>query len=577
MRASPGGLAPLRNCCGDLRVDTRKGHIVPHSFIDHAIHDHSIHPLLGGESLWLGQALLLGQANGLGPVISAAIGLAVGAGGILLVNYLRGRDIKSRGDAILEQAKSDAANLVKAAELEAKEKALTQKQHFEAEANKIRDQLRKKETALDRREETLQQAGDDLRKQEKMVEANQRRLTEKVQEANKRSEEVKRVLNEQMQQLQQLSGLSKEEAGQRLLKLLETELQADIGNKILKHERHVQEIAEQKAQEIILTAMQRFAASHTADTTTSTVDIPNDEMKGRIIGREGRNIRAFEKATGVDVIIDDTPGVVIVSGFDPVRREIARQSLDKLIADGRIHPSRIEELVAETEKEIEKFIRRKGQEAAEEVNVSGLHERVIYMLGRLHFRTSFSQNVLRHSIEVAFLSGLMAEMIGLNPELARRAGLLHDIGKAADHELEGGHPKIGADLLKRHGENETVVHAALGHHDQLTTEYPYTLLVATSDACSASRPGARRESLERYIKRMEELESIAKGFGGVEQAFAIQAGRELRVIVSARDTDDSKAAKICRDIAKAFEQQLTYPGEIKVTVVRESRFVEVAR
>jgi len=300
-------------------------------------------------------------------------------------------------------------------------------------------------------------------------------------------------------------------------------------------------------------------------------------MKGRIIGREGRNIRAFEKATGVDVIIDDTPGVVIVSGFDPVRREIARQSLDKLIADGRIHPSRIEEIVQATTSEIEQFIRKKGQEAAEEVNVNGLHERVLYMLGRLHFRTSFSQNVLRHSVEVAFLSGMLAEMIGLNGDLARRAGLLHDIGKAADHELEGGHPKIGADLLKRHGENEIVVHAALGHHDLLVTEYPYTLIVATADACSASRPGARRESLERYIKRMEELETIAKGFTGVEQAFAIQAGRELRVIANARETDDAKAAKICRDIAEAFEQQLTYPGEIKVTVVRESRFTEVAR
>ncbi len=520
---------------------------------------------------------VIAQVSNLIPIIAAVIGLLVGVGGLLLVNYLRGRDLKAQSQAILDKARSDADNVVRAAQLEAKEKALQQKQNLESEANKLREQVRKKEVALDRREESLQQTADDFRKQEKMVEANQRRLAEKMQEATKRSDEIKRVLAQQTQQLQELSGLSKEEASERLLKLLERELEADIGNKILKHERRVTEIAEQKAQEIILTAMQRYAAAHTADSTTSTVDIPNDEMKGRIIGREGRNIRAFEKATGVDVIIDDTPGVVIVSGFDPVRREVARQSLDKLIADGRIHPSRIEEIVAETEKELEKFIRRKGQEAAEEVNVSGLHERVIYMLGRLHFRTSFSQNVLRHSVEVAFLSGLMAEMIGLNADQARRAGLLHDIGKAADHELEGGHPKIGADLLKRHGENETVVHAALGHHDQLTTDYPYTLLVATSDACSASRPGARRESLERYIKRMEELESIARGFEGVEQAFAIQAGRELRVIVSAKETDDAKAAKVCRDIAKAFEQQLTYPGEIKVTVVRESRFIEVAR
>jgi ribonuclease Y len=521
---------------------------------------------------------LLGQGeNGLIPIISAVIGLGVGAGGVLLVNMLRGRDIKSQAKSILDQANSDASNVLRASELEAKEAALKQKQQFDHEANKLREQFRKKESALDRREESLQQTADDFRKQEKMVQANQKRLADKIQEANDRADELKRLVQEQTQKLLAITGLNREEANDRLLKLVEKDLEQDIGNRILKYERRVHEICEQKSQEIILTAMQRYAAAHTADSTTSTVDIPNDEMKGRIIGREGRNIRAFEKATGVDVIIDDTPGVVIVSGFDPVRREVARQSLDKLIADGRIHPSRIEEIVAETDKEIEKFIRRKGQEAAEEVNIGGLHEKVVYMLGRLHFRTSFSQNVLRHSVEVSFLSGLMAEMTGLNADVARRAGLLHDIGKAADHELEGGHPKIGADILKRHGENELVVHAALGHHDQLTSDYPYTLLVATADACSASRPGARRESLERYIKRMEELESIAKGFEGVEQAFAIQAGRELRVIVSARDTDDAKAAKVCRDIAKAFEQQLTYPGEIKVTVVRESRFIEVAR
>jgi ribonuclease Y len=307
------------------------------------------------------------------------------------------------------------------------------------------------------------------------------------------------------------------------------------------------------------------------------VDIPNDEMKGRIIGREGRNIRAFEKETGVDVIIDDTPGVVIVSGFDPVRRETARQALNKLIADGRIHPTRIEEVVAETRGEIDSFLNKQGEEATHEVDMPGLHQRIVHLLGRLHFRTSYSQNVLRHSIEVAFLTGMLAEMVGLDGALGRRCGLLHDIGKAADHDLEGGHPKIGADLLKRHGEGPEVVHAALGHHDDIVTEHPYTMLVATADACSASRPGARRETLERYIKRLEELEHIATGFQGVDQAFAIQAGRELRVLVNSKDIDDASAAKICRDVAKAFEEQLTYPGEIKVTVVRESRFTEMAR
>jgi ribonuclease Y len=300
-------------------------------------------------------------------------------------------------------------------------------------------------------------------------------------------------------------------------------------------------------------------------------------MKGRIIGREGRNIRAFEKATGVDVIIDDTPGVVIVSGFDPVRREIARLALNHLIADGRIHPSKIEEVVEETSKKIDELIMQKGREAADEANVPGLHDKVVRMLGRLHFRTSYSQNVLRHSVEVAFVSGLVAEMLGMDAAVARRCGLLHDIGKAADHELEGGHPKIGADLLQRHNESAEVVHAALGHHDDIVTERPYTMLVAIGDACSASRPGARRESLERYVKRMEELESIATRFEGVRQAFAISAGRELRVIVNSDRTTDEQAATICHDIAKAFETELTYPGEIKVTVLRESRFTETAK
>lgn len=538
----------------------------------------AISPTAWLEWQFLSQPLVAQQGNS--SVLSIVVGivaLILGAVAYKLIDAAQGRDAKTRSQALLEKAQADAGNIVRAGELEAKEKALQQKQQHEDEVAKAREQIRTRESSLDRREETLQQTAEDLRKQEKMVEANQRRAAEKLQEVTKRSEELSKSLQDQANILQRLSGLSKEEASQRLLTLLESELEQEIGNKILKHERRLSELADQKAQEILLTAMQRYAAAHTADSTTSTVDIPNDDMKGRIIGREGRNIRAFEKATGIDVIIDDTPGVVIVSGFDPVRREVARLSLNKLIADGRIHPSRIEEIVQQTEKELEQLIRRKGEEAADEVNVRGLHERIIYMLGRLHFRTSYSQNVLRHSVEVAFLSGMLAEMIGMKPDLARRCGLLHDIGKAADHELEGGHPKIGADLLKRHGENEIVVHAALGHHDQLTTDYPYTLLVATADACSASRPGARRESLERYIKRMEELESIARGFEGVEQAFAIQAGRELRVIASARDTDDAKAAKVCRDIARAFEQQLTYPGEIKVTVVRESRFVEVAR
>lgn len=505
------------------------------------------------------------------------VGLIVGAVIAFFVNLLQGRDAKSQSKRLLEQTKVDCENLIKTAELEKKEKLLQLQSKFESDNQKVKDEVRKREVELDKREAAIKQSSDDLRKQEKFVENNQRKLAEKTEDVQRKSDQFTKLIQQQQADLQRVTGMSSDEAKKQLLSVLERELQGEMGSVILKHEKRLNEVVQQKSQDILLTAMQRYASSHTSESTTSTVDIPNDEMKGRIIGREGRNIRAFEKACGCDLIIDDTPGVVIVSGFDPVRREIARSAMEKLVADGRIHPTRIEEIVAACEKQMEGFIRRKGEEAAQEVNIQGLHDRTLDMLGRLHFRTSYSQNVLRHSVEVAFLSGLMAEMIGLDPRLARRAGLLHDIGKAADHELEGGHPKIGADILKRNGENEIVVHAALGHHDQLTTEYPYTLLVATSDACSASRPGARRESLERYIKRMEELETIAKGFQGVEQAFAIQAGRELRVIVASKNTDDTIAAKICRDIATAFEQQLTYPGEIKVTVVRESRFVETAR
>jgi len=511
-------------------------------------------------------------------IIVTAILTAVGAiVSVKLLDRLRKKDAESEARGILDRAESDATNRLKEADLEIKERALIQKTAAEKELSKERDELRERERKLDKRHQMLENKEDDLRKQERQVELTQRRLADQLTETAAKNQEFDGMIEQQRQKLHEVSGLNQEQAKTRLLESLDEELSQETGALIIKHEKRIAETCEHKSREMLLTALHRYAAAHTAETTTSTVDIPSDEMKGRIIGREGRNIRSFEKETGVDVIIDDTPGVVIVSGFDPVRREVARISLNKLIADGRIHPSRIEEVVTETQSEIEVLIKKKGEEAAQEVDIHGLHERVIYMLGRMHFRTSYSQNVLRHSIEVAYVSGLLAEMLGMDGTLARRCGLLHDIGKAADHELEGGHPRIGADLLKRHGEGPEVVHAALGHHDDIVTEHPFTMLVATADACSASRPGARRETLERYIKRMEELESIAKEFNGVHQAFAIQAGRELRVIVSSRDTDDARAAKICRNIAKEFEQRLTYPGEIKVTVVRESRFTELAR
>jgi ribonucrease Y len=496
---------------------------------------------------------------------------------VRLLDRLRRKDAESEAREIVRKAEQAMENRRREGELEIKELTLQQQAESEKELRRLRGELHERERLLDKRQDALEEQAEQVRKQEKIVETTQRKLTERIQEANRRKDEMAKIVEMQRQTLHELSGLSREEATKRLLDTLETQLQQETGAMIVRHEKKLAEICEEKSREILLTALQRYAAAHTAETTTSAIDIPNDEMKGRIIGREGRNIRAFEKATGVDVIIDDTPGVVIVSAFDTIRREVARLALTKLIADGRIHPSRIEEIVTNTQRELERHIQKLGEEACREAEVHGLHERLVNLLGRLHFRTSYSQNVLRHCVEVAFLAGMMAEEMGLNGALARRCGLLHDVGKAADHETEGGHPKIGGDLLKRYGERAEVIHAAVGHHDDLRIDNPYTVLVAAADACSASRPGARRETLERYINRMEELESIAASFAGVEQAFAIQAGRELRVMVNAKDTTDETAARICRDIVKAFEERLTYPGEIKVTVLRETRHVEVAR
>jgi len=496
---------------------------------------------------------------------------------VKVMDRLRRKDAESEAQETIRKAQQEVASRRREAELEIKELAIRQQAESEKELRRLRGELHERERLLDKRQDALEEQAEQIRKQEKIVESTQRKLTEKIQDTNRRKEELSKLLDMQRQTLHELSGLSREEATNRVLEMLENQLQKESGALIVKFEKQLAETCDEKAREMLLTSLQRYAAAHTAETTTSTVGIPNDEMKGRIIGREGRNIRAFEKATGVDVIIDDTPGVVIVSAFDMIRREVARIALDKLIADGRIHPGRIEEIVAGTQKELERHIQKLGEEACHEAEIHGLHDRLVNLLGRLHFRTSYSQNVLRHSIEVAYVAGMLADEIGLDGALARRCGLLHDIGKAADHEAEGGHPKIGADLLKRYGERSEVVAAAAGHHDDLKVENPYTVLVAAADACSASRPGARRETLERYVKRMEELESIAGSFQGVDQAFAIQAGRELRVMVSSKDTSDETAAKICHDIVEAFEQQLTFPGEIKVTVLRETRHVEMAR
>jgi ribonuclease Y len=516
-----------------------------------------------------------------GTTLGVLLGLLVGFGCGLLGTYvlakLRAQTARGLAEEILAGARREAETIRKEADLEAKEDALRRREAIDTEVEEARKEFREQERRLEKRADLLDQKLDLINRKERDFENVQRFLAEQQEDLNRRNQEMKQVLADQRETLHRIAQLGAEEARAVLLRRLEEELRHEVGGLVLKHEQGLRESCQQRAREILATAIQRYAAAHTAETTVSTVDIPTDDMKGRIIGREGRNIRAFEKATGVDVIVDDTPGIVIVTGFDNVRREIAKLSLEKLIQDGRIHPTRIEEIVKETQEEMEQHIRHVGHAAAQEANVPGLHEKLLDFLGRLKFRTSYSQNVLQHSIEVAYLTGLLAEEIGLDGAIGRRCGLLHDIGKAADHEMEGGHPVIGAELTKRYGECKEVIHAALGHHDDLRPETPYTVLVAAADAISASRPGARRETLEKYVRRLEELEALACGFPGVEQAYAIQAGREIRVIADSQQLGDEAAAKLCRDIARAVQEQLTYPGEVKVTVLRETRNVEFAR
>ncbi|MSR56759.1 MAG: ribonuclease Y [Planctomycetaceae bacterium] len=510
-------------------------------------------------------------------VLPAIGALAAGVGvGWFVDRLLRGATYKRR-DEILALAERDADSLRKSQELAGKVDLLARREELEKEMSRVRDELREQERRLDRRESTLGDQQQDIAKKERMLEVTQKKLAENGETLEARENELTQILKQQQDQLYKITGLSASAAQDLLLGKLNQELRNETGAIILKHEAELKQNSDKLAREIIGMAVQRYAASHTSASTVSSVDIPNDEMKGRIIGREGRNIRAFEKATGVDVIVDDTPGVVIVSAFDAVRRETAKLSLVKLIQDGRIHPSRIEEIVAETQKEMAVHIRRLGQEGAQEAGIHGLHEKLVDLMGRLSFRTSYSQNVLRHSIEVSFLTGMLAEQLQLDGNMARRCGFLHDIGKAADHEMEGGHPKVGAELLKRYGEGPEVVHAALGHHDDIRVDYIYTVLVAAADAISAARPGARRETLEKYVKRLEELEGLACGFPGVDHAYAVQAGREIRIVVDARQVNDREAARMAHDIAKAIEQALTYPGEVKVNVLRETRHIEIAR
>jgi ribonuclease Y len=510
--------------------------------------------------------------------LGSVLGLTAGYAFARFQDKLRLSGAKQQAQLVLDQARIEADNLHKQSELRVKDELIERRETLNREYDQKLEGLREQERRLAKREDTLEERDQAHARKERDLDHLKKKVTERKDLYEKKLKDAEHLVLQQTQRLHEISGLSREQAERALLERLDAELASSMAERIRRFEENLQATAEEKARRILATAIHRYASEHTADSTVSTVDIPSDDMKGRIIGREGRNIRTFEKATGVDVIVDDTPGVVIVSAFDNVRRETARLALTKLIQDGRIHPSRIEEVVRETQAEMEKFVLDVGRKAAQDVGVGHVHDKLLQLLGRLKFRTSYSQNVLLHSIEVAHLCGMIADELGLDGSLARRCGLLHDVGKAADHEMEGGHPKIGAELARRYGEmNKDVLHAIAGHHDDIRVDHIYTVLVASADAISACRPGARRETLEKYVKRLEHLEAVASGFPGVEQAYAIQAGREVRVIANAQQASDADAVKMCHEIARAIEQQLDYPGEIKVTVVRETRAVEFAK
>jgi len=526
-------------------------------------------------------SLLLAQGSATSWVLPILIGAAIGVALIVAYQFAiaKKRTAASNlaSDTIIKNAEHRRDEIVRSAEVETKAEFVRQQQEFDRETVVTRNELREMEKRLDKREDQLEKKFEMLNIKERNIEKGDARIREVTQEIEAKQKEIGEVQAKQRNELLRITQLSMDDARRQLFDRLEQELERDCSELIMKRVTEAQDEAEQRSREIVITAVQRYAASHTAEATVGTVDIPNDEMKGRVIGREGRNIRALEKATGVDVIVDDTPGVIIISCFDPVRKEIAKQSLAKLIQDGRIHPTRIEEVVQEVQANVEKEIMEIGKKAALEANVQGLNRKLIELLGRLHYRTSYSQNVLRHSIEVAYLCQIMADELGLNGTLARRCGLLHDIGKAVPQDMEGTHPAIGEEICRKLNERPEVLNAVAGHHGDVPATSPYTPLVAAADAISAARPGSRRESLERYIKRLQDLEGIATAFEGVSQAYAIQAGREVRVIVDANRVDDASAMRIAREVAKRIESDMTYPGEIKVTLLREVRAVEYAR
>jgi ribonucrease Y len=510
---------------------------------------------------------------GLGAFAGVALAFV---GGRLMGKKLVGQ-AKRVADQLISDAEREAYSKKKEAETEIKEKRIELRESAEQEARELRKELVALEKRILAKEESVDKRVDALDQKSNEVSKKERELAQREGALEKEHERIDAVVRQQTEKLENISGLTADEARKELFNQLETEVRRDSALRLKRVEDELTENSEKKARWIITQAIQRCAADHVAESTVSVVALPSDEMKGRIIGREGRNIRALESATGINVIIDDTPEAVILSGFDPIRRETARIALERLIQDGRIHPARIEEVVQKVEEEMQTTIRELGDAACLEVDVHGLHPEIIKLLGRLHYRTSYGQNVLQHSKEVCHLSGLMAAELGLNVQEAKRAAMIHDIGKSLNHEIEGSHAVIGHDFARRYGESEVVSNAIGAHHNEMEKVSVLAVLVQAADALSAARPGARRETIETYIRRLEQLEDIAESFAGVEKSYALQAGREIRVVVEPMRVNDAEAAQLARDVARKVESEMTYPGQIRVTVIRETRASELAK
>lgn len=513
-------------------------------------------------------------------IISAILGIVAGfAISFFLKSKLtlqKIKDAEQESIRIIEEASRKSDAIIKEAQIEAKDKLFKMKSAFDTETRETRAELKKQEKRLIQKEENIDRKNEQFERREREITQKEKNVSKREEELEQSESTYQNLISEQKLQLEKISGMTADQAKELLIRAMENEARYEAAKLIKRIENEAKEDASKKAKNIIATAIQRYSGDFVAERTVSVVQLPNDEMKGRIIGREGRNIRALEAATGIDLIIDDTPEAVILSGFNPVRREIARLSIMRLISDGRIHPARIEDVVKKVGNEIDVAIKEAGEQAAFDLGVHGIHPEIIKYLGRLKFRTSYAQNVLQHSIEVGFLCGIMAAELKLNQKLARRMGLLHDIGKAADHEIEGPHALIGSKLAKKFGEAPKVIHAIAAHHEDIPPSSVYAYLVQSADSLSGARPGARKELLENYIKRLEELESIANSFKGVVNSYAIQAGREIRVMVESDIISDEESILVCKDIAKKIEESLTFPGQIKVMVIRETRAVEYA-